>query len=62
MDTLDDQFHCFIQVLDTLGLIDEHVGALNILDIFRFVFVHSCLDEDDHGARASAGSSTFRLS
>ena len=56
MDTFDDQFHRLVQVLDTLGHIDEHVGALDVLDILCLVLFHARLDEDITASRGSAGS------
>ncbi len=38
---IEDQFHRLVQVLDTLRHIDEHVGALDRLDVFSLILIHT---------------------
>ena len=45
MDTLDDQFHRLVEVLDTLGHVDEHVGRLDVLDVLGLILVHAGLHQ-----------------
>jgi hypothetical protein len=40
VETLDDEFHRLVEVLDPLRVVDEDVGAVDVLDLLGGVFVH----------------------
>ena len=45
MDTIDNKFHGFVEVLNTLGTVDEHVRSVDILDRLCFFLVHTECNE-----------------
>jgi len=44
VNTFDDKFHCFVQVLNTLGHVKEEIGSIDILDVFCLFLVKTGLD------------------
>ena len=45
IERLDDEFASFVEVLDTLGVVDEHVGSVDGVDFPHGIFVHAVFAE-----------------
>ena len=45
VERLDDEFASFVEVLDTFGVVDEHVGSVDGVDLPHGVLVHAVFAE-----------------
>jgi len=41
LEALDEELHRLVEVLDTLRLVDEDVGPVDVLDVLGSVLVHA---------------------
>jgi hypothetical protein len=53
MNTFNDKFHRLIEVLNTLGHVEEEIGPIDILDILGFFLVKTALINTSRRSSAS---------